>query len=82
MILKAVGVAGLGMSLAGCALWRSVDCGPLTEVNCEQQAAQIVSVVERENPGRRVVSIVFINEEGHALVRLDDDTEIGWGERL
>jgi hypothetical protein len=36
----------------------------------------------REYPNRRVVSIAFLNEEGHATVRLDDAIDIGWGERL
>ena len=57
-------------------------CGPLPHDQCEGRAAEIERIVERENPGRHVVLISFVNAEGHARVLLDDDTEVGWGERL
>jgi hypothetical protein len=59
-----------------------VRCGPLPREECERRAAEIERVVERDNPGRQVVLISFVNAEGHARVMLDDDTEVGWGERL
>jgi hypothetical protein len=40
-----------------------------------------VFVFERDNPGRRVVSITFVNNDGHARVILGADTEVGWGAR-
>jgi hypothetical protein len=59
-----------------------VRCGPMPRDPCEEQAAEIERIVERDNPGRHVVLISFVNAAGHARVLLDDDTEIGWGERL
>jgi hypothetical protein len=59
-----------------------VRCGPLPSDPCEAQAAEIERIVERDNPGRHVVLISFVNAEGHARVLLDDDAEVGWGERL
>jgi len=68
--------------LASCSLAASVDCGPLDRATCEQEAAEIVSVVQRDNPGRTVRSIEFLNADAHARVMLDNGEEIGWGERL
>ncbi len=68
--------------VTSCGRSYSLDCGPLDRATCEREAAEIVSVVTRYNPGRPVSSIVFTNAEGHAVVMLDDGTEIGWGERL
>jgi hypothetical protein len=59
-----------------------VRCGPVPPDPCEEQAVEIERVVERDNPGRQVVHISFVNAEGDARVLLDDDTEVGWGERL
>ena len=56
-----------------------VDCGPLPGLECSDQVQQIQTVVGRDFPARRVVSIEFTNEEGDATVRLDDGTEVGWG---
>ena len=67
---------------ASCSLAPSVDCGPLEHATCEEEAAQIVSVVQRDNPGRTVRSIEFLNADGHARVMLDNGEEIGWGDRL
>lgn len=72
----------VALMAASCSLAPSVDCGPLDRATCEEEAAQIVSVVQRDNPGRTVQSIEFINADGHARVILDDGEEIGWGERL
>ncbi|HET7646076.1 MAG TPA: hypothetical protein VFM03_06275 [Candidatus Limnocylindria bacterium] len=64
-----------------CLLAPSVDCGPLDRGTCEEEAAQVVSVVQRDNRGRTVRSIQFLNVDGHARVMLDNGDEIGWGER-
>lgn len=57
-------------------------CGPLDRDSCLRAAAVVASSVEGDHPGRRVVMIQFVNLEGHAVVILDDGTEIGWGDRL
>ena len=57
-------------------------CGPLEASECGEAVEVIQSTLGREYPNRRVVFIEFVNEEGHASIRLDDGTEIGWGERL
>jgi len=77
-------IAALVMTtlMASCSLAPSVDCGPLDRTRCEEEAGQIVSVVQRDNPGRTVQSIEFLNADGHARVMLDNGEEIGWGERL
>jgi hypothetical protein len=77
-----IGLLVLGLSITACSFTVGVNCGPLDPDQCEGRASEIVSVVEQNNPGRRVVSIEFLNAEGHARVVLDDDTEVGWGERL
>jgi hypothetical protein len=59
-----------------------IDCGPLDTAECEAAVDSIVSSVSEEYPHRRVMSIEILNQEGHATVRLDDGTEIGFGERL
>ena len=59
-----------------------IDRGPLEPVDCERAVQEILRTMGREYPNRRVVSIAFLNEEGHATVRLDDAIDIGWGERL
>ena len=56
-----------------------VDCGPLPGVECDQQVQDIQTIIARDIPARRVVSIEFLNEDGDANVRLDDGTEVGWG---
>jgi hypothetical protein len=68
--------------LTSCGHPYSLDCGPLDRTDCEHQATEIVSIVTRDNPGRSVTSIVFVNTSGDARVILDDGTEVGWGERL
>ena len=35
---------------ASCSLAPSVDCGPLDRATCEEEAAHIISVVQRDNP--------------------------------
>jgi len=70
------------LMLASCSLAASLDCGPLDRATCEQEAAEIVSVVERDNPGRTVRSIEYLNADAHARVMLDNGEEIGWGARL
>jgi hypothetical protein len=59
-----------------------IDCGPLEASACREAVQMIEATLQREFPTRRVVLVEFLNEDGHANVRLDDGTEIGWGERL
>lgn len=70
------------LTVAGCTLFRITDCGPLDADDCSALVSQIEQVVAREYPGRSIVEIHVLNADGHAEIRLDDDTEIGWGERL
>jgi hypothetical protein len=74
-------VIALGISV-GCTPRFQVDCGRLEPAACQARVAEIESVVVGEFPGRRIVWIRIVNDEGHAMVRLDDGTEIGFGERL
>lgn len=69
-------------ALSGCGLWPEVDCGPLDTSECDAAAQEIQETFAVEYPNRRIVSIEFLNEEGHAVVLLDDGTEVGFGERL
>lgn len=57
-------------------------CGPLDRDLCLLTASTVALSVEDDHPGRQVVMIRFINVQGHAIVVLDDGTEIGWGDRL
>jgi hypothetical protein len=56
-----------------------IDCGPLAPWDCDRHVGEIQAMVIAEFPGRRVASIEVANDEGDAMVRLDDGTEIGWG---
>lgn len=66
----------------GCSLWPEVDCGPLAAAECTRAVDELRERLGREFPNRSVVYVQFINDQGHASVRLDDGTEIGVGERL
>jgi hypothetical protein len=80
---RAAAVALLAMLLGACdgLFGPPINCGPLEPSACDQAVEEIRAVVIREYPARRIVFIEFVNEDGHANVRLDDGTEIGWGER-
>ena len=69
-------------TLIGCGLWPEIDCGPLNASECDQAVQAIQETMATHYPNRRIVYIEFLNDEGHATVRLDDGTEIGVGERL
>ncbi len=69
--------------IGGCNVFGpEVRCGPLSTSECEQEAQEIQRNLSLKFPNRRVVYIEFVNDEAHAIVRLDDGTEIGIGERL
>ena len=78
MVLSFVVVLGACDLLFG----PEIICGPLEAAECGEAVEAIQLTLGREYPNRRVVFIEFVNEEGHASIRLDDGTEIGWGERL
>ena len=69
--------------IGGCDVFGpEVRCGPLSTSECEQEAQEIQRNLSLEFPDRRVVYIEFVNDEAHAINRLDDGTEIEIGERL
>lgn len=76
-----IGIAAATL-LASCQLFTSVDCGPMDDAACDARVSEIRAVVEREDPGRSIRSIVIVTEDGEATVILDDGTEIGFGVRL
>ena len=69
--------------IGGCDVFGpEVRCGPLSTSECEQEAQEIQRNLSLEFPNRRVVYIEFVHDDAHAIVRLDDGTEIEIGERL
>ena len=73
-------LAPFAIVLSACNLFGpEITCGPLPGLECDEQVQEIQTIIARDFPARRVVSIEFANAEGDATVRLDDETEVGWG---
>jgi hypothetical protein len=66
---------------AGCNLLLGppIRCLPLAPLDCDRHVAEIQAMLTSEFPDWRAFSIEFANEEGDAMIRLDDGTDIGWG---
>ena len=80
-LLRIAAVFGALLTLSACGLSYDLDCGPMGRTACLDEADAIIEAMARYHSGESVSSIEFFDEEGHALVMLDDGTEIGWGER-
>lgn len=69
------------LSLSACTGY-SLDCGPMPQDDCATRSAEIVAIVSREFPSRRITAIVMSDAQGHAEVVLDDGAKVGFADRL
>lgn len=54
-----------------------LTCGPMDVTACETWADEIVAAVEKEHPGKTVVSLVITGSDGDYDLFFDDGSGIG-----